>query len=48
MIDRAKTLLARLESDDTAVTLPAAATPTARPKKKISVTPADSDQMSLL
>lgn len=48
VIDRAKTILAKLESDDTAVTLPAAATPTARPKKKISVTPADSDQMSLL
>jgi DNA mismatch repair protein MutS len=48
VIDRAKTILAKLESDDTDVTLPAAATPTARPKKKISVTPADSDQMSLL
>ena len=48
VIDRAKTILAKLESDDTAVTLPAAAAPTARPKKKISVTPADSDQMSLL
>lgn len=48
VIDRAKTILAKLESDDTSVTLPASATPTARPKKKISVTPADSDQMSLL
>ena len=47
VIDRAKTILAKLESDDTSVTLPAA-TPTAKPKKKISVTPADSDQMSLL
>jgi DNA mismatch repair protein MutS len=48
VIDRAKTILAKLESDDTSVTLPAAAAPTAKPKKKISVTPADSDQMSLL
>ncbi len=48
VIDRAKTILAKLESDDTSVTLPASATPTAKPKKKISVTPADSDQMSLL
>ena len=48
VIDRAKTILAKLESDDTSVTLPASATPTAKPKKKISVTPADCDQMSLL
>ena len=48
MIDRAKTILAKLESDDRSVTLPAAGTPTARPKKKISVTPVDSDRMSLL
>ena len=48
VIDRAKTILAKLESDDTSVTLPASATPTARPKKKISVTPTGSDQMSLL
>ncbi|PHX85611.1 MAG: DNA mismatch repair protein MutS [Opitutia bacterium] len=48
VIDRAKTILAKLESDDTSVTLPASATPTARPKKKISVTPTDSDQMILL
>ena len=48
VIDRANTILAKLESDDTSVTLPASATPTAKPKKKISVTPADSDQMSLL
>ena len=48
VIDRAKTILAKLESDDTSVTLPASATPTAKPKKKISVTPSDSDQMSLL
>ncbi len=46
VIDRAKTILAKLESDDTAVTLPAA--PTAKPKKKISVTPADDSQLSLL
>jgi DNA mismatch repair protein MutS len=48
VIDRAKTILAKLESDDTSVTLPSAATPTAKPKKKISVTPADSDQLTLL
>ncbi len=48
VIDRAKTILAKLESDDTAVTLPAAATPQAKPKKKISVAPADDSQLSLL
>ncbi len=46
VIDRAKTILAKLESDDTAVTLPAP--PTAKPKKKISVTPPDDSQMNLL
>ena len=48
VIDRAKTILAKLESDDTDVTLPTAATPLARPKKKISVAPADDPQLSLL
>ncbi len=47
VIDRAKTILARLESDDTSVTLPSPA-PSARPKKKISVTPADDAQLNLL
>lgn len=45
VIDRAKTILAKLESDDAVVALPA---PTARPKKKITVTPTDDSQMSLL
>lgn len=47
VIDRAKTILAKLESDDTDVDL-AAPQPVAKPKKKISVKPADSDQLSLL
>mgnify|MGYP000909501083 FL=1 len=47
VIDRAKTILARLESDDTSITLPAA-TPQAKPRKKISVTPTDDSQLSLL
>ena len=47
VIERAKTILTRLESDDTSVTLPSP-TPTARPKKKISVTPADDAQLNLL
>ncbi len=47
VIDRAKTILAKLESDDTSISLPAA-TPQAKPKKKISVTPADDSQLSLL
>jgi len=46
VIDRAKTILSQLESDDVTVTLPAA--PQAKPKKKISVVPADDSQMSLL
>ena len=46
VIDRAKTILAQLESDDVTVTLPAA--PTAKPKKKIHVAPADDAQMDLL
>jgi DNA mismatch repair protein MutS len=45
VIDRAKTILAKLESDDTSISLPA---PQARPKKKISVIPADDSQLSLL
>ncbi|MCB1103256.1 MAG: DNA mismatch repair protein MutS [Cephaloticoccus sp.] len=45
VIDRAKTILAKLESDDAVVALPA---PTAKPKKKITVTPTDDSQMSLL
>jgi len=45
VIDRAKTILAKLESDDATVSLPA---PQAKPKKKITVTPADDSQLSLL
>jgi DNA mismatch repair protein MutS len=45
VLDRAKTILARLESDDTSVELPA---PQARPRKKISVKPADDAQLHLL
>ncbi len=48
VIDRAKSILARLESDDTTVELPAAQ-PKARPKKKITVKAADdAEQLSLL
>ncbi|MFT3781767.1 MAG: DNA mismatch repair protein MutS [Nibricoccus sp.] len=45
VIDRAKTILAKLESDDTAVELPA---PKASPKKKISVKQTDDSQLTLL
>jgi DNA mismatch repair protein MutS len=45
VIDRAKTLLAKLESDDTTVSLPA---PQAKPRKKISVAPPDDAQLNLL
>ncbi len=45
VIDRAKTILAKLESDDTSVSLPA---PQAKPKKKITVAPTDDSQLSLL
>jgi len=45
VIDRAKTILAKLESDDTSVELPA---PTARPKKKISIKLSDDAQLNLL
>jgi hypothetical protein len=45
VIDRAKTILTQLESDDTSVSLPA---PQAKPKKKITVAPADDSQLNLL
>ena len=45
VIDRAKTILAKLESDDTSISLPASQ---ARPKKKITVTPVDDSELSLL
>jgi DNA mismatch repair protein MutS len=45
VIDRAKTILSKLESDDATVSLPA---PQAKPKKKITVAPADDSQLSLL
>jgi len=45
VIDRAKTILTKLESDDASVTVPA---PQAKPKKKITVAPADDSQLSLL
>ncbi len=45
VIDRAKAILARLEGDDSSVSLPA---PQARPKKKITVLPADTNQLDLL
>ncbi|MDF9834352.1 DNA mismatch repair protein MutS [Ereboglobus sp. PH5-5] len=47
VIDRAKTILAKLESEDTDIEL-TAPTPKARPKKKITVKPEDDAQMSLL
>jgi len=45
VIDRAKTILAKLESDDTSIEL---STPKAQPRKKISVKPTDDAQMNLL
>ena len=45
VIDRAKTILFKLESDDATVSLPA---PQGKPKKKITVAPADDSQLSLL
>ena len=45
VIDRAKTILSKLESDDANVSVSA---PQARPKKKISVIPNDDSQLSLL
>jgi DNA mismatch repair protein MutS len=47
VIDRAKTILAKLESDDATVALPAP-TLTAKPKRKITITPTDDSQLSLL
>jgi DNA mismatch repair protein MutS len=48
VINRAKTILTKLESDDTDVTLPTAAAPQAKPKKKITVVESDDSQLSLL
>src|SRR5687768_230693 len=45
VIDRAKTILAKLESDDTSISLPA---PQAKPKKKITIAPADDSHLNLL
>ena len=45
VIDRAKAILSRLEGDDSTVSLPS---PQARPKKKITVAPADEGQLDLL
>jgi DNA mismatch repair protein MutS len=45
VIDRAKTILTQLESDDVSVTLPS---PQAKPKKKITVAEEDDSQLSLL
>jgi DNA mismatch repair protein MutS len=45
VIDRAKTILGKLDSEDTSVSLPA---PQAKPKKKITVAPADDSQLNLL
>jgi DNA mismatch repair protein MutS len=49
VIDRAKTILGKLESDDAEVSLPAQGAPLAKPKKKISIAPLpDDSQLSLL
>jgi DNA mismatch repair protein MutS len=45
VIERAKTILSKLEGDDATVTLPS---PQARPRKKISVAPDDPGQLNLL
>jgi DNA mismatch repair protein MutS len=45
VIERAKAILARLEGDDPSLSLPA---PQARPKRKITVVPADTGQLDLL
>src|ERR1700690_638525 len=45
VIDRAKAILARLEGDDSAISLPS---PQARPKRKITATPPDTAQLDLL
>ncbi len=47
VIDRARTILSKLESEESTVTV-AAPAPSARPKKKISVTPTDDSQLDLL
>jgi DNA mismatch repair protein MutS len=47
VIDRAKTILEKLEGDDANVTLPNAM-PLAKPRKKISVTAPDDSQLNLL
>jgi DNA mismatch repair protein MutS len=47
VIDRAKTILAKLESDDTDIDL-VAPTPRAKPKKKITIKPANDAQLDLL
>ena len=44
VIDRARTILAKLEGDDVEVSLPA---PAVQPKKKLSVRPADDSQLPL-
>jgi DNA mismatch repair protein MutS len=50
VIDRAKVILQKLESDDTSVELPAtaASAPKAKPKKKITVADSSDTQLSLL
>ncbi len=45
VIDRAKLILGKLESDDTEVELPG---PAARPRKKLTVKPEDDGQLDLL
>ena len=45
VIDRAKAILARLEGEDSTMALPS---PEARPKRKITVAPADTGQLDLL
>ena len=45
VIERAKAILSRLEGDEPSVSLPS---PQARPKKKITVAPADAGQLDLL
>ncbi len=46
VIDRARAILAKLEGDETAVELPSS--PVAKPKKKLTVAPADTAQLELL
>jgi DNA mismatch repair protein MutS len=45
VIDRAKVILAQLESDETTVSVPA---PQTRPRRKLHVAPADDGQLNLL